>query len=188
MRLFNLSAMLICVLAATTALGQMPVIRDQAAVGNRAPDFTLTSMGGKTVSLADFKGKVVVMNFWSAKCATCEYETAALNDLVETFKGKDIVFLGFAQEAQPRIEQFLKKKPFKYEIFPASMQTMITLYGKPQANGFYDMPFPLHVVVNQQGIVEVNEIGLKGVAIVRRKLESIFQSQSPAKPQTVRTK
>ena len=187
MRLLSLSAILVCLLA-WSAFGQMPVIKDQAAVGNVAPDFTATSLRGKTVSLADFKGKVVVMNFWSTKCAACEYETEALNNLVETFKGKDVVFLGFAHDGQPRIEQFLKKKPFKYEIFPASMQTMITLYGKPQANGFYDMPFPLHIVVNQQGVVEINETGLAGVNAVQQKLESIFKIQVPAKPQTVRTK
>ncbi len=187
MRLFSLSAILICFLACSV-FAQMPVIKDQAAVGNHAPTFTAVSMRGKTFSLEDFKGKVVVMNFWSTKCAACEYETEALNNLVETFKGEEVVFLGFAHDGQPRIEQFLKKKPFKYEIFPASMQAMITLYGKPQANGFYDMPFPLHIVVNQQGVIEINETGLAGVAAVQRKLESIFKIQVLAKPQTARAK
>jgi hypothetical protein len=50
---------------------------------------------------------------------------------------------------------------------------MMMTYGRPIGNGFFDMPFPLHVVINKQGVVEVNELGTKGVKSVRRKLADL---------------
>lgn len=180
MRFFVLCALLTGVFAFSTFGQQLPLIKDQAAVGNRAPDFTMTAMSGKTVKLEDLRGKVVVLNFWSTKCAACAYETPALNDLVDAFAGKDVVFLGFAHDSQSSVEKFLKKQPFKYEIFPASMQAMITGYGKPQANGFYDMPFPLHIVVDQQGKVVYNEVGYDVVDSVRQTVARLLNVPIPA--------
>lgn len=187
MRLFVLCAVLFFA-SALSAAAQTAAPKDQAAIGNRAPEFAATALNGKVYKLEDFKDKVVVMNFWSTKCIVCVEEMAELNKIVETFKDKNVVFLGFANESQPNVEKFLKKHRFKYQIFPASMQAMITTYGKPQANGFYDMPFPLHVVVNQQGVVEVNAVGFEGAAAVRQKLTDIFAIKVLPKAESERNK
>lgn len=188
MRFFVLCALLASVFALPAFGQQMPQIKDQAAVGNRAPVFTMTAMDGKTVKLEDLKGKVVVMNFWSTKCVACDYEMPQLNALVNAFAGRDVVFLGFANEAQPVVAKYLKQKPFKYEVFPASMQALITTYGKPQANGFYDMPFPLHVVVDQQGTVVFNKEGYEAVPAIREKIAGLLKIPVPAVVQTKRGK
>ena len=144
-----------------------------AQVLNNAPDFVATALSGETYKLSDLKGKIVVLNFWSIKCPACEYETPDLNRIVDEYKNKDVVFLAFAHDAQPKVQRFLQRNSFKYEIFPQSLQQMMTIYGRPIGNGFFDLPFPLHVVINKQGIVEVNELGSKGVKAVRRKLAEL---------------
>ncbi|HEX8264470.1 MAG TPA: TlpA disulfide reductase family protein [Pyrinomonadaceae bacterium] len=146
-----------------------------AQVLNSAPDFVATALSGETYKLSDLKGKIVVLNFWSIKCPACEYETPDLNRIVDEYKNKDVVFLAFAHDAQPKVQRFLQNNPFKYEVFPASLQQMMTIYGRPIGNGFFDLPFPLHVVINKQGIVEVNELGTKGVKAVRRKLAELTE-------------
>ena len=146
-----------------------------AQVLNSAPDFVATALSGETYKLSDLKGKIVVLNFWSIKCPACEYETPDLNRIVDEYKNKDVVFLAFAHDAQPKVQRFLQSNPFKYEVFPASLQQMMTIYGRPIGNGFFDLPFPLHVVINKQGIVEVNELGTKGVKAVRRKLAELTE-------------
>jgi peroxiredoxin len=147
--------------------------RYPAEVSNAAPDFIATALSGRTYKLSDLKGKIVVLNFWSVKCPACEHETSDLNKLVDDYKNKDVVFLGFAHDALPKVQKFLKNNPFRYEIFPASLQQMMMTYGRPIGNGFFDMPFPLHVVINKQGVVEINELGTKGVKSVRRKLAEL---------------
>lgn len=188
MRLLAFCAFLTVVFAFPTFAQKFPPIKDQAAVGNRAPAFAMNDLNGKIVRLEDLKGKVVVMNFWSTKCAACDYETPALNEMVDAFAGKNVVFLGFAHDSKSSIEKFLKKQPFKYEIFPESMQAMIVGYGKPQANGFYDMPFPLHIVVDQNGVVVYNETGYDVVDSVRQKIAGLLKMPVPAVAQVRRAR
>jgi peroxiredoxin len=157
----------------TSAFAQKNQFPFQAQVLNSAPDFIATALSGNSYKLSNLKGKVVVLNFWSIKCPACETETADLNRLVDDYKSKDVIFLAFAHDAQPKVQKFLKSNPFKYEIFPQSLQQMMTSYGRPIGNGFFDLPFPMHVVINKQGVIVVNELGTKGVNAVRRKLSEL---------------
>jgi peroxiredoxin len=68
----------------------------EVAIANRgdAISFTATDLDGKSVSSADFAGKVLVVNFWYAGCAPCRAEAADLEKVHAQFAGKDVVFLG----------------------------------------------------------------------------------------------
>ncbi|MGZ5304726.1 MAG: TlpA family protein disulfide reductase, partial [Bacteroidia bacterium] len=63
------------------------------AEGANAPIFTLKDTSGKTVSLADFKGKIVYLDFWASWCGPCMQEAPHAVKLQEKFAGKDVVFL-----------------------------------------------------------------------------------------------
>lgn len=67
--------------------------------GRPAPDFTLTNINGKEVSLSDFKGKFVYIDFWGTWCGPCRKELPHYKALQEKFKGSDdIVFMSVAME------------------------------------------------------------------------------------------
>ncbi|WP_180754515.1 TlpA disulfide reductase family protein [Hymenobacter sp. DG01] len=61
--------------------------------GSQAPDFTLRDATGKNVSLHDFRGKVVYLDFWYSSCAPCLAEAPAARKLKKQFQGRDVVFL-----------------------------------------------------------------------------------------------
>ena len=61
--------------------------------GNPAPTFTLKTKEGKIVSLEDFKGKIVYLDFWASWCAPCMMEMPSAKKLQDTFATKDVVFL-----------------------------------------------------------------------------------------------
>lgn len=172
MRYLGLCLFLTLTLSAAT-FAQKAQFGFPAQVSNSAPDFAATALSGRTYKLSNLKGKIVVLNFWSIRCPACEYEAPDLNRLVDDYKNKDVVFLAFAHDAQPKVQRFLQNNPLKYEVFPASLQQMMTTYGRPIGNGFFDLPFPLHVVINKQGVVEVNELGTKGIKAVRKKLAEL---------------
>lgn len=66
-------------------------------VSQQAPDFSLTDINGKTVTLSSFKGKAVILNFWASWCAPCVVEFPQMLNLAEE-RGDDTVFLFLSQD------------------------------------------------------------------------------------------
>jgi peroxiredoxin len=62
-------------------------------------DFTAQDPAGKPVKLSDFRGKVVLLNFWASWCTTCEKERESLEVLQTEFPGRDLVVLKVASDS-----------------------------------------------------------------------------------------
>jgi len=63
-----------------------------------APDFTAEDMTGKKVKLSDFRGKVVLVNFWASWCGLCKTEKPSLNAMAREMAGDDFVVLAVASD------------------------------------------------------------------------------------------
>jgi peroxiredoxin len=63
-----------------------------------APDFTLKDVHGKPFSLKDYRGKVVLLNFWATWCPPCRREMPSMERLHQKLKGKDFVVLALNQK------------------------------------------------------------------------------------------
>jgi len=76
------------------------------------PDVTFTNAKGETATLADFKGKTVLLNLWATWCPPCIKEMPDLNELARDFKDKDFVVLVIATGRQGREtpDGFLEKR------------------------------------------------------------------------------
>ncbi|MBM3269844.1 MAG: TlpA family protein disulfide reductase [Candidatus Sericytochromatia bacterium] len=83
----------------------------RAAAEVKAPDFALKDLQGKTVKLSQFKGKVVMVNFWATWCPPCIHEMPSLESLYNANKKKGFVVLGISLDDEPQKEvpQFLAK-------------------------------------------------------------------------------
>ncbi len=71
------------------------------APGNPAPDFTHVDIDGNNVSMADFRGKVVYLDFWASWCGPCMRQMPFLKDLKKRMEGKDVVFLYISVDEDP---------------------------------------------------------------------------------------
>lgn len=60
----------------------------------QAPDFTLTSFDGRTLTLSQLRGQVVIVNFWASWCLPCREEAAYLESTWRQYKDKGVVFIG----------------------------------------------------------------------------------------------
>jgi peroxiredoxin len=120
-------------------------------IGTKATDFNLKDLKGKTHILSELKGKVVVLNFWFVECKPCIMEMPELNELVEEFKEKNIVFLAIALNDKKELKKFLKTTDFNYKVV-ANGQTSADSYG---VKGF-----PTNVIIDQNGIIHYVSTGI----------------------------
>lgn len=74
-------------------------------MGKVAPSFTLVDLSGKKVSLADYKGHAVVLNFWATYCGPCKLEMPWFQDLQNKYKGQGLVVLGLDQDDGMPVKQ-----------------------------------------------------------------------------------
>jgi len=89
--------------------------------GKPAPGFTLVDLDGKKVSLADFKGKPVMVNFWATWCGPCKLEMPWFQEFGQKYAGQGLVILGLAADDAGKsvIANTAKKSGVTYPILLA---------------------------------------------------------------------
>ncbi len=88
--------------------------------GKTAPDFTLRTADGRKVSLSDYKGKAVLINFWATWCAPCKIEMPWFVDLHKRFAGQGFEILGVSEDdptvTRAQILKFGKQQGINYPL------------------------------------------------------------------------
>jgi DsbE subfamily thiol:disulfide oxidoreductase len=109
-----------------TAVPKLQELKDRAA----APDFTLANPDGRKVSLKDFRGKVVFLNFWATWCEFCRGEMPAMERLYREFKGKgfEIVAVNVKDKRQDALAM-VKELKLTYPIVIDPEGEVGLLYG-----------------------------------------------------------
>ncbi len=107
-------------LLAILAMGLIRTQQGPITVGDRVPNFTLTTFDGEPIELEDLKGKVVVLNFWASWCKPCEQEAADLETAWRFYQPRgDVVFLGVDYvDTEPEARAYLEKFDITYPNGP----------------------------------------------------------------------
>ncbi len=117
-----------------------------AAADVQAPAFTLQSVDGKPVSLAQYKGDVVMINFWASWCGPCRQEMPLLDSIYKQYKDMGFVLLGVNVEPDAHsANAWLKKTPVSYPVLYDPDSQVSQLY-QVQA-------MPTTVIIDRKGIV-----------------------------------
>lgn len=124
----------------------------QFTKGEKALDFIVRDLKGKTIKLSELRGKVVVLNFWFTKCGPCVKEMPTLNALVKEYKNKGVLFLALTFNKKEVVEHFLDKTDFAYTI-AANANNVISMYGVQS--------YPTSIVINKKGEIVLKEIGYR---------------------------
>ncbi|MER3430446.1 MAG: hypothetical protein C4325_09325 [Blastocatellia bacterium] len=127
-------------------------------VGQPAPAFQAQALDGKSYSLSELQGRVVVLTFWSTKCKICHSEIPKLNRVVDKYRGKDVIFLAITMESESRVEPYLKKNPFSYTILPNGFGVFLK-YANISKDGTINMGFPSYFLINKRGAIELRAEG-----------------------------
>jgi len=100
------------------------------AVGDTAPNFTITTTAGDQMTPRNFGGKVLVLNFWASWCAPCVEEAPSLNEFAKTFKDSGVVVLGVSVDRNEQLHQnFVKRFGVSYPIARDPEENLSYRYG-----------------------------------------------------------
>ena len=124
-----------------------------ASTGKVAPDFTLTDMAGNEVSLSQFKGQVVVVNFWATWCPPCREEMPSMERLYREYQDKGLVMLAVNVEAdgRDRVVKFLEKSPHSFPILMDDKNVATKLFGV--------FRYPESFLIDRNGLIVEKIIG-----------------------------
>lgn len=85
--------------------------------GKPAPVFELPDLEGNRVSLENFKGKIVFVNFWATWCPACKYEMPSMEKLWQNFKNEDFIILAVdLGESEGVVRKFVEEKKLSFPI------------------------------------------------------------------------
>lgn len=134
-------------------IGAPAFAADYAAVGEKAPDFSLSSIKGDKVALSDYRGKAVVLNFWATWCPPCRSEMPSMEELNRLLAGEEFVMLAVNVEddAQDIVEEFLTEHPHSFTVL---------LDGDGEVQRSYGVyRYPETFIIRPDGIIAEKVIG-----------------------------
>lgn len=125
----------LCALLLVTAFPALSVLKPVqneavawgAGIGFPAPGFKLTNIKGEARSLAQYRGKVVLVNFWASWCPYCRDEMPSMDRLVKMFPKGDLVIL--AVNVERSIPDKYRRAPVSFEFLSDSLGQVQQRYG-----------------------------------------------------------
>ena len=149
------------------------------AVGTLVEDFHLTDLEGKSQSLSQYRGKIVLVNFWATWCKPCTTEMPAMQAIYDKLRDKGFVVLAVNElEDDAKVREHIKQYG---HTFPVLMDR-----DNKVANQFGVFGLPVSVFIDQEGRVQEY---IKGGLLTEQKIEETvarIQKQQPAKAAALR--
>lgn len=122
------------------------------AAGDKAPEFTITTDAGRTVTRSEFGGKLLVLNFWATWCAPCIQELPSLDQFQKALAPEGVVVLGVSVDKNPQTyRNFLARVPVAFQTARDPEARISSDYGTYK--------YPETYIINREGKVVEKIIG-----------------------------
>jgi thiol-disulfide isomerase/thioredoxin len=145
-----------------------------------APDFKLTSLDGKPLTIAALQGKVIILNFWATWCGPCRAEIPDLIALQDRYKGRlQIIGLNVDDE-EADIQQYVQEMGINYPVAMTSNDVRIQFGGIPA--------LPTSFVLDTEGRVVQKHVGLWNPAVYETEIRALLGMPIMAKVETFEDK
>jgi cytochrome c biogenesis protein CcmG/thiol:disulfide interchange protein DsbE len=153
-------------------LGLQKAQKGQMRIGEKAPNFILTTFDGKTYQSADLRGKVVLVNIWASWCIPCKQEAPELETAWRAYQSRgDVLFLGVAwTDTDQKSAEYLQE----YQItYPNGPDLGTRIYQAFRATGV-----PETYVIDKNGILSYVKISpFESVDEIKQVIDATLEKQ-----------
>ena len=134
------------------------------------PDFALKDVTGATVKLSDYKGKVVLLNFWATWCGPCKIEIPWFMDFQKTYKDRDFAVVGVSmdEDGWDSVKPYVEEKKMNYQVVLGNDQVS-QLFGSIES-------LPTTIVIDREGRIASMHIGLVSKSTYQKEIEKLLEA------------
>ena len=155
--------------------GACPATAAEPVVGRIAPNFQVTTLDGRKLSLSDFRGQVVVLNFWATWCGPCKVELPLLNSYYKARARYGLRVLAVTtQDSLPLADL----KPLAAALAIPMVRDLRGPYGTLEG-------VPTNYVIDRDGVLRYGEAGAFSLDDLNTILTPLLNRQAPAEPTAV---
>ncbi|MBT7787576.1 MAG: redoxin domain-containing protein [Calditrichaeota bacterium] len=162
--------------ASNSISANMPVAENPVKAVKHAPEFSLKDMDGNQVKLSDYKGKVVILDFWATWCPPCVKEIPHFNDLAKKYGKDGLVVLGVSVDRGgiDAVKKFKKKTSIDYTVVFSDASTQSNyqaLLPKDMRGGI-----PYTFVIDRTGKVSDYYVGYRPMEVFVKAITPLLGS------------
>jgi thiol-disulfide isomerase/thioredoxin len=152
-------------------LAQQTATLNGSAARKPAPDFTLTDSKGSPIRLSDYRGKVVLLDFWATWCHGCKTEIPWYMEFQKKYKngGLSVIGVSMDDDGWKSVTPYLKTNPINYSI----------VVGNPELGKVYGVEaMPVTLLIDRNGNIAASHSGMVDKAAFETEIQSLLKDES----------
>lgn len=138
-----------------------------------APEFSLTDLSGQTLRLSNFKGKVVLLDFWATWCGPCRMEIPGFVELQNKYRDQGFQVIGVSMDDGPEpVRDFYKEFKMNYPVAMGN-DKLGEIYGGV-------LGLPTSFVIGRDGRIYAKHVGASDVSVFEEEIKTLLQAKGTA--------
>jgi peroxiredoxin len=141
-----------------------------AASGNLAPDFAVADIDGKKLTLSDYKGKVVLLDFWATWCTPCRAEIPQFVEMQQKYgpQGFQVIGISMDDDAKP-VRDFYQKLNMNYPVAVGDDKLAQSFGGV--------LGLPVNFIIDREGRIHAKYLGATDVSVIEKAVSDLLAAR-----------
>lgn len=144
-----------------------------------APDFSLKSINGQTIRMSDYRGKVLMVDFWATDCGPCRTEIPGFVELQDRYRDNGFVIVGISLDAGPEpVREFYKEFKMNYAVG--------LMEGDLDQRFGVSIGIPTTFLVGRDGRIYAKHVGATDASVFEKEIKKLLAEDSETELTTSR--